>query len=401
MALGKLLVFVDHEYWRTDGIVTTDDNYILFLQAFVPTFDRLLILGRVRPGPAEKPYRCAPHPSFEFREIPHYASLYSPIGLLRSLGMGLHTAWRAVGDADALLLGIPNPWAFVLWVLGRLRRRSVIFLVRQDVVARVRLRAPGFRRSLSLAAVMTLEAVFTLLARRTLTFTVGDAMARRYGRGGAPVHSILTSLLSADSLRSATPRTLPEAGAPKLLIWVGRLDPDKGLDALLRVFQTLVARQGDPLHLDLVGAGLIEEGVKEQVEHMGLSGRVSFHGYVPFGPRLWALYEGATLFVLPSNESEGFPKVIMEAMATGLPVVATSVAGIPFVLQDRRTALLVPHGDPERFAGAVEEILSNPTLYRSLSVAGLELASRHTLEAQRQKMLQHIAPYLQSRGKRS
>jgi glycosyltransferase involved in cell wall biosynthesis len=355
----------------------------------------------VHPEPGEQPYRFVPDARFEFRELPYYASLYSPGGLLRSAALGLRSAWKAVGDSDAAMLGVPIPWSLLLWLMSALRGRPVIFLVRQDALARVRLRASGLKRALSMLAVGTIERMFILLARRTLTFTVGEAMARRYGRPGAPVYSVLTSLLPASDLEQARPRPAPPADAPRSLLWVGRLDPDKGLEFLLEAFRLLCAGAPDTLSLHLVGDGSAAGGFKERVRQMGLESSVQFHAYVPFGPQLRALYERATVFVLPSNESEGFPKVIMEAMATGLPVVATAGAGIPFLVKDGVHALLVPPRDPSALAEAVERVLSDEDLYHRLSVAGLDLARQHTLEAQREKMLERIVPYLAARWKRA
>ena len=401
MALGKLLFFIDHAYWRNCASVSTNNNYLLFMQAFGPAFDGIIVLGRVHPEPGNRSYRCVPHPRFEFRELPYYTSLYSLTGLLRSATLGLRSAWGAVGDADAAMLGVPNPWSLLLWLMSVLRGRPVIFLVRQDVLARVRLRAAGVKRALSYAAGWVIERAFILLSCRTLTFTVGEAMARRYGRPGAPVYSVLTSLLSARDLEQARPRPVPPTDAPRSLLWVGRLDPDKGLEVLLETFRLLRIRVAEPLSLQLIGDGSIGGSLREHARQAGVESSVHFHGYVPFGPQLRALYERATVFVLPSNESEGFPKVIMEAMAAGVPVVATAVAGIPFLVKDGVHALLVPPRDPSALAEAVERVLSDEELYHRLSMAGLTLARQHTLEIQREKMLERIVPYLAARRKRA
>jgi len=401
MALGRLLFFIDHTYWRNGDSVSTNNNYLLFMQAFEATFDRIIILGRVHPEPGEQPYRCMPRPGCDFRELPYYPSLYSLRALLLSVSRGVRTAWTAVGESDAAWLGVPNPWALILWMMCALRRCPAIFVVRQDALARVRLRAAGVKRALSYAAGWVIERAFILLSRRTLTFTVGEAMARRYGRPGAPVHSVLDSLLSAKDFERVQPRTLPSEGTPRSLLWVGRLDPDKGLKILLDAFQLLCASLPDPLSLHLVGSGSMEGGIRQQVKRAGLESSVQLHGYVPFGPQLRALYETATVFVLPSNESEGFPRVIMEAMAAGVPVVATAVAGIPFLVEDHRHALLVPPRDPRALAGAVQQVLSDASLYHRISSAGLDLARQYTLEAGRDKMLERIVPYLAARRKRA
>jgi glycosyltransferase involved in cell wall biosynthesis len=93
--------------------------------------------------------------------------------------------------------------------------------------------------------------------------------------------------------------------------------------------------------------------------------------------------------------------VILEAMSAALPVVATSVGGVPALVEDGVSGLLVPPRDPSALAEAVERVLSDEGLYHRLSVAGLDLARHHTLEAGRDKMLERIVPYLAARRKRA
>jgi glycosyltransferase involved in cell wall biosynthesis len=87
------------------------------------------------------------------------------------------------------------------------------------------------------------------------------------------------------------------------------------------------------------------------------------------------LVAGADLLVLPSL-NEGLPRVILEAMATGLPVVATSVGGIPELVMDGRTGLLVRPGDERALADAVCRVLADPDLAEAWGRAGREVAER-------------------------
>lgn len=399
MGLGKLLVFIDQTYWKEGDTITTDENFLLFVQAFAPAFDRIHFLGRLHPEPGRAPYHCAPHPDFDFTELPYYPSALAPHHLLVSFVRGVRTTWAAVGASDAVLLGVPNPWSLLLWVISRLRRRPVILLVRQNLAARVRLRLSGLKGTFAVAAVNAIERAFMRIARTTLTFTVGEDMRRRYARPGAPVYSVLTSLLDGEAL-ARTPRALPPPGEPRRLVWVGRFHPDKGLDVLLDAFQEVSRQIPEPLQLDLVGNGPDEDSLRARVATLGLDSRVNFYGYVPFGSRLQALYREATAFIL-SSRSEGFPKVITEAMAAALPVVCTAVGSIPLMLEHQRNAFLVPPGDARALADGIRQVLTDPGLYARLSASGLERARQHTLEAQRDKMLERIVPYLAARRKRA
>lgn len=399
MGLGRLLLFTDQIYRRQGDRVTADRAFLLFIQALIPAFDRIVFLGRVDPEPGEAPYLCAPHPRFSFRELPYYPSLHSVRPLLKSIVKGVRAAWAAVGESDAVMLGIPNPWALLLWAAGRLRRRPVIFLVRQDLGSRVRLRSPGMRRALAMGAVRVLEALFVFLSRRTLTFTIGQPMFERYHRRDSPVHPMLVSLVPARDLDGRELRQLHPP--PHRLLWVGRVHPDKNLEGLVEAIRGLACEEAMDLQVDLVGAGPAEQDIRDRVNRSGLQERVRFHGYVPQGPGLARLYREADLFVLPSH-SEGFPQVLLEAAAEGLPIVATAVGGIRYLVQDGRDARLVPVRDPAALKAAIREVLTDAELYRLLSGGALTLARQHTLEAERDRLVERLYPYLSgARTKRS
>ena len=396
--LGQLLFFTDQVYWRDQNQITSDRAFIVFVQSLLSAFDKILILGRLHPEPGNAAYPCTDRPELEFRELPYYSSIHSPFGVMKSLWGGLHTAWSSVGQASAVMLGIPSPWALLLYLICRARRRPSIFLVRQDLVARVMLRPAGLGRWFSLLITRVMETLFIIASRKTLTFTVGEVMQRRYGRPEAPAFSIMISLVPSERIRSAPARTLPTEN-PKRLLWVGRFHADKGLDVLLEALCSLPEKVRRNLILDLVGDGPLEHLVRADVRSRGLEKQVCIHGYVPQGAGLEEFYEHASLFVLPSR-TEGFPQVIIEAMATGLPVIASAVGGIPGAIHDGVQALLVPPGKSEALGRALSKVLGNPAVYHGLSSEGLKLARNHSLEVERDRMLQIITPYLRKRERK-
>jgi glycosyltransferase involved in cell wall biosynthesis len=92
---------------------------------------------------------------------------------------------------------------------------------------------------------------------------------------------------------------------------------------------------------------------------------------------LWREYDAADIFVFPTY-AEGFPRVILEAMARGLPVVSTRVSGIPGLVKDH--ALLVSPGSPHEVAEAILKVIDDPMLRRNLIRGGRDIARQYTLE---------------------
>ncbi len=142
--------------------------------------------------------------------------------------------------------------------------------------------------------------------------------------------------------------------AKPLLLYVGRLEPEKGLLDLLKAFASLK----DQAHLALIGAGPQEAELRAAVGRLGLSENVSFTGYLE---NPLPLIRQATLLTLPSY-TEGTPLVVLEAMALGTAVIATNVGGTPEVVDDGESGLLTPARQPDVLREAIEWLLDDAEL---------------------------------------
>ncbi len=151
------------------------------------------------------------------------------------------------------------------------------------------------------------------------------------------------------------------------LLSVGRLEREKGHSVLLEAIARLQG-DGTPVRLELVGDGSREQALRDQARELGIEGLVSFAG--PVGQdRIRDHYRRADAFCLPSL-GEGIPVVLMEALACRLPAIASNTMGIPELIEDGVTGLLVPAGRPEALATAIERLAREVSLRRRLGEAG-------------------------------
>jgi len=148
---------------------------------------------------------------------------------------------------------------------------------------------------------------------------------------------------------------------------VGRLEREKGHSVLLEAIARLSDR-GIPVQLDLVGDGTLLDALRARARELGVEDRVTFAGAVG-QDRIQDHYRRADAFCLPSL-GEGIPVVLMEALASGLPAVASNTMGIPELIEDGVTGLLVPAGRPDELAAAVERLAADPALRRALGERG-------------------------------
>ena len=163
----------------------------------------------------------------------------------------------------------------------------------------------------------------------------------------------------------------------RLLLFVGSLNKSqqhKGMDTLIAAFAKIHAKHPDT-YLVAVGAGNAIPDYEAQARRAGVSDSVEFTGRID-DAQLARYYRLATVFAMPStNNNEGFGMVFMEASASGLPVVGTSVGGIPYAVQAGKTGLLVKPNSVTDLRKALQTVLDDPQLARRLGRAGAKRAA--------------------------
>jgi glycosyltransferase involved in cell wall biosynthesis len=168
----------------------------------------------------------------------------------------------------------------------------------------------------------------------------------------------------------AAPSRTRGGEGPVQVVSVGRLAAPKDFSTLVAAVAKLPAGRA---HLRVFGDGPLRSELEAQKQALGLDAAVEFAGEVPDArPHL----EDADVFVL-SSLSEGMPVSILEAMAAGLPVVASAVPGLEEVVLDGETGFLVPPGDPAALAARLGRLVNEPDLRSSFGAAGRARAEEH------------------------
>ena len=159
------------------------------------------------------------------------------------------------------------------------------------------------------------------------------------------------------------PRTY--SARPRRIAVVACLREEKRIDVLLAAAPHILTRYPDAEFL-IAGEGECRQALMDQVRALSIAGRVAFLGHRDDVAEVLGMSD---VFVLPSR-SEALPNSVMEAMASGLPVVASAVGGIPELVLDGRTGRLVPAGDPDALASAILELLDAPDRLAEFGRAG-------------------------------
>jgi L-malate glycosyltransferase len=194
-----------------------------------------------------------------------------------------------------------------------------------------------------------------VLARGGRFVVVADHLRRRFMIPASRCLTVNNGIRLPESEASANGRTVRHASKGMVIGWVGRMVPVKGLSTLLRAVAEMTWTPRPTLLL--AGDGPERAALEELARSLGISERVCFAGFVE---NAWALYSRMDLFALPSHQ-EGIPMVLLEAMGTGLPVVASSVGGIPHVIKDGSMGILINSRSPSAWSEALTTLLKDPS----------------------------------------
>lgn len=389
----RLAVFVDQVFWLDGSGLSTDESYILFPASFNEFVDEIVFIGRLSPTPGRAPYPLEGG-RFSLFAMPFYKNLYQFWRNDPRVYWRIAEAVRQQAKTwDALLVCGPHPIGHIIARVCIALGVPVLPVVRQNFIEQMSAHR-GLKRRAALAAARILEWDFRRIARDRTVFTVGKEMADEYGRLSNRVHNHFPCLV--DSVQFERFSKMFAGKDPTRLINVCRLAPEKGHKYLFAALVELNQR-GLRCHVDLVGTGPLEEELRALAAKLGIAGQVTFHGYVPYGPPLFELYQKAGALVL-SSTTEGFPQVVNEALSIGLPTIATRVGGIPSFLTHGETALLVPPRDPSALANAIESFVRDAELRGRLRKRGRALMRANTLEANRDRILEGVREEIARQG---
>ncbi len=381
-------------FWRAaDGTLhEVEGSFARYVDSLAPYFDEIVLCVPVLDGQRRggTPIRSAnvalaPLPPFD-----------GPVQFYPRLPLMLPRLWRFVRRIDLLHGRVPTPAAVFAFAAARLLNRPAFLLVVGDLEAlRPTMPYRGVKKVLWHLYTAFEERNLRGMTSRSLTFANGAALARKHSTPERPATETRTTTIR---LADVASRDDTCAGGRVRILTVSRIDPRKGLRVLPEVVADLLA-QGVDAAVDIVGPAVGAPGeaerrdIEARAASLGVADRVRSLGAVPLDALL-PLYREYDLFVLPTLPGEGIPRVLLEAMSAGLPIVTTRVAGIPSLIAHERNGLLVDEPAPQAIAGALARLVADGALRRTVIAAGYETARAHTLDAQAASMMRDVSSRL-------
>lgn len=282
----------------------------------------------------------------------------------------LAAVWRATARAPVVHVMANSGWSWHLmaapavWIAS-VRGKRVIVNYRGGDAQRF------FSRSFWL--------VRPTLRRAAAVIVPSRFLADVFGRFGVRTH-IVPNIVDLDSFR-----TSPRPGGDVHVIVTRNLEPIYDVGTAIRAF-ALVRARFPQARMTVAGTGPELQNLRALAAACGVADAVSFAGRID-NREIPSLYQSASLMLNPSTV-DNMPISILEAWASGVPVVTTNVGGIPYLVEEGRDALLVNPGDPEAMSAAAVRILETPAVAAALAQRGREVASHYCWKQVRGKWLE-------------
>ncbi len=212
---------------------------------------------------------------------------------------------------------------------------------------------------------------------------------------GIKIDGYITPAVSPEFIYENYPK-VPIMEGKKSILFVGELTPYKGVEELIDVFNGISEKHKDAI-LVIVGQGKLKNLLIDKVKKLSLSDKIIFTGQVDY-EQMPSYYKSATIFVHPSF-SETFGMVVLEAMACGVPIVASDIPSLRDITEG--TAILLPRDQWDVWAEKIDHLFRNKELRKKMALAGIEKAKEHVWEKKAEELESYIERAVGFKGKLS
>lgn len=286
------------------------------------------------------------------------------------------TIKRFISSCDVVWIRIPTPLLGLLLKEAHRQDKPVVIHAAGSIRdAWLGSKHRGLKRIPVLIGAELMHRYMRYLIRSQIVLATGPSVADLLSGPGRRVIPFVDNLTDVLKSRSAKKKLASR------FIYVGRIVPRKGLPLVFSALRRLKDK-GVTASFKIVGTGPMIEELKHKAVTLGVSDYVTWRGFVPAGPALDAEYRKAGVFILASEISEGFPRVILEAWSRGLAVVTSNTEGLNRIIHHEQNGLLFPVGNDKALAETLIKLKDNYQLYRKLIRGGYTSLMPYTFSKQ-------------------
>lgn len=328
----------------------------------------------------------------ETSEIFHYPEnlalsplpIYSGhLGFIRRLPTIVRTLWREIGKTDVVYAMAPNNMGVLGLVLARVRRKPVFLSIDTDRAGEARSAGGILASAKAWIVEKTIYNLLRGLGGSRPAFVTGDDFLGSRPDWRQWVKTTITSAEFPCYRR-------PDRGTIPRVVFVGRLSTEKNIGCLIEA-AALLEKEGCQVSVQIVGHGP-QRSPLEELKNESAVECVTFRGAVPNTELRVTRFLGADVLVLPSKE-ERQGKVLLEAMACSVPVIAARAGGIPSVITHGFNGLLFDPEAPSELAGCIRDVVNNPKLRAHLAENGYGFALDNGLDQSVSEIMADVSAF--------
>jgi len=378
----KKFIYSDKTYWTYGGFGE-------YVKSLYPYFDKIHLCVPVSTNMMPGAYKMD-HPKLSFTHLPYYQN---ELELLFRWPIIFWAIRNSIRSSDIINPRIPDMTGVAGWLWTKYYKKphfvSVVSDMRGFLSTPNNTKTKGIVRQ-GLYTWLRLYLLFEKkIFKKSLCFPQGRALYNRYPLAPESYEWISSSVYDKDIVNNKPLSNNNDKSCINML-HVGRITRAKGHTYLLEMIPFLKKLLPEKsIQLKCIGKtdGSLISILQQKSEKLGILKNISWIGNVKHGKELWNCYDSADVFVF-SSIWEGTPKVLLEAMARGVPVVSSNVGGIPSLIEHNIRGLLVPPQNPKALASEIARMMTDDNLRKRCIKNGLEFAKKHTVEAQAMFMLQ-------------
>lgn len=348
-------------------------THYTYLQYASMHFDKIYLISSVRDSDEKSNQKSiAEFHNIEVVELPNTTSYVGAISNVKRY----YEAIKYVKDkVDFIYCRVPDPFCW----LPRLKygMPSVMHFVGDTIDAtKHNEKWNWFRKAIMITGYLPEYALTLLASKKSTTYTNGPHIHEKLKKYGIKSTVVISSTVSESEL--VNPDCFRQAIPPKM-IYVGFLRFAKGMNLLKTLWLMLKSAYPD-FHFDVVGNGEMETDIKKFVTEHNIEDNVKIHGRIDDRDKLRSLLRTSDLFIFPSL-SEGSPRVVIEAMAEGVPVISTPVGSLPGTFTDGDTIRYFNFNNAEQAYSIIEEYCRDSMPFKAMrDRAFKEVCNKYTKE---------------------
>ncbi|RKX93784.1 MAG: hypothetical protein DRP84_07950 [Spirochaetes bacterium] len=387
---SRLLVVGSDPVWKKNDKYFTLSPFNTFFSAFLQYFDHVSMALPFLGDKIQIKNGIAMPEDIEIVELPGFKGVIDfirkSIWILPKLIPVLH---KEIKKSDAVMVMHDDFLGLITLLQARKQKKPHLLFLGGNQVEVVRNKYTGLKRWGAIYLAHLFEKIDQYWMDHGLTVLVtGREMIERLLAPERYIYPYFTSLISDEDIIYRKPRDISSNSTN--ILYAGFLTENKGVHILLEAFARFREKYHTPdIKLHLAGDGYFRPKLEEICQQLKITENVIFYGFIGDKEKLKQLFREADMFVLPSK-SEGIPKVLLEAMAYGVPILTTNVGGIPDIIEDGVNGLLIPPGSPGGLVKGMAKILFDAKLRQKLIDGGYHFIKEHTKEKQAKEIIEYL-----------